>query len=67
MVVQPIEFEVAVGGYHYYKKYWVPVENQELDCLHEVDNPYDYFAIKSCESASDKIVEHLANGNFIPH
>ena len=29
--------------------------NQELDCLHEADNPYDHFDIKTCESASGKI------------
>ena len=44
-------FEAAVRVYH--KKYWIPVENQELD------NPYDYFAIKTCESASGKIVRYL--------
>ena len=61
MAVKLFEFEAAVRGCHYYTRYWVPVENQELDCLHEVDNdnPYDYFAIKTCKSARGKIVSHL--------
>ena len=46
-------FEAAVRGYHKKCDSWIPVENQELD------NPYDYFAIKTCESASGKIVRYL--------
>ena len=53
------KFESAIRGYHYYKKYWVPVENQKLDCVHEVGNSYDFFAIKTCESGSGKIVGHI--------
>ena len=59
MVVKLFEFEAAVHGYHSDKKNWVPVQNQEWDCPHEVGNSYDYFAIKICESVCDKIVEHL--------
>ena len=54
-VIKLFEFEAAVRGYHYYKKYRVLVENQELHWAHDVD----YFAIKNCWSASGKIVEHL--------
>ena len=35
MTAKLFEFEAAACGNHYYKSYWVPVENQELDCLHE--------------------------------
>ena len=54
-----LNHSAAVYGYHYYKKYCVSVEDQELDCLHEVDTPYDYFAIKTCESVSGKTVGHF--------
>ena len=56
MAFKLFKFKDAVRGYHYYRK--VLVENQELDCLHEVDNPYVYFAIKTCESTSGKNVGH---------
>ena len=25
----------AVRGYHYYRKFWKPVENEDIYCLHE--------------------------------
>ena len=66
MAVNLFEFKVAIRGYYYYKKYWIPAENQELDCLHEVDNFYSYSAIKTCESAIGKIVGHLLMGISCP-
>ena len=56
--VKLFEFEAVVCGYHYDGK-WVSVENQELDCLHEVDNPDYYLTINSFESARVKIVGHM--------
>ena len=53
------EFDSAVRGYHYYKQYWEPVENEELDCYHEANNAYDYFAIKTCSRESGTTVGHL--------
>ena len=44
-----MEFSTAVTGFHYYKKYWDPVENECLSCALEKENPYDYFAIKMCQ------------------
>ena len=48
----------AVRGFHYYKNYWDPVERECLDCLHEKENPYNYFAIKTCK-VDGRIVGHL--------
>lgn len=59
MAVKLYEFKSAVRGYHYYMKFWSPVENQVLDCVHEVDNPYDFFAIKTMEKRTGRIVGHL--------
>ena len=56
--VKLFEFEVVVCGYYYDGK-WVSVENQELGCLHEVDNPDYYLTINSFESARVKIVGHI--------
>ena len=53
-----MEFSTAVRGFHYYKKYWDPVESECLDYAHENENPYDYFAIKTCQK-DGKIVGHL--------
>ena len=41
-------------GYHVYKRYWQPKEAERLECLHEVDNPFDVFAIKTANS--DKVI-----------
>ena len=35
------------------------MENQKLDCAHEVGNPYDFFAKKTCLSGSGRTVGHL--------
>lgn len=43
------DFESAVRGYHYYKKYWQPEVNQILYLSHEKDNHFDSFAIKMCD------------------
>ena len=53
-----MEFSTAVRGFHYYKTYWIPTENECLDCSHEKENPYDYFAIKTCKK-DGMIVGHL--------
>ncbi|XP_057290014.1 uncharacterized protein LOC130657458 [Hydractinia symbiolongicarpus] len=53
------EFTAAVRGFHYYKTYWKPEENQSLDCFHENNNVFDRFAIKVCEFGNDKPVGHL--------
>ena len=53
-----LEFTAAIRGYHYYKRYWQPKEAEKLDCLHEVDNPFDVFAIKTGNSDKN-ITGHL--------
>ena len=52
-----MEFSTAVRGFHYYKTHWIPTENECLDCSHEKENPYDYFAI-TCKK-DGMIVGHL--------
>ena len=39
-------FTAAVRGYHYYRRFWKPEEKQKLNCMHELNNPYDRFSIK---------------------
>lgn len=62
-MVSIFEYSSAVRGYHYYKRYWTPVESQTLDCQHEIDNPYDFFAIKITDRQSGAIVGHLPMEN----
>ena len=51
-------FTPAVHGFHYYRKFWKPKENEKLDCSHEEHNPFDWFAIKTVTS-DGMIVGHL--------
>ena len=54
------EFNAAVRGYHYYKRFWQPVADETLQCDHEENNPYDFFAIKLCSARENgSIVGHL--------
>ena len=53
------EFENAVRGYHYYRKYWSSKEHETLNCYHEPGNPFDIFAIKTCSHGSLQPVGHL--------
>ena len=57
------ECSSAVRGYHYYKRYWTPIESQSLKCQHERDNPFDFFVIKVTDHESGAIVGHLPMGN----
>ena len=54
---KPFEFLTTVRGY--YQTYWQPTENESLDCAHEKENPYDYFAINTCQKTDGKIVAHI--------
>ena len=49
-----IEFTAAICGYHSYKRYWQPEDAERLECLHEVENLFDVFAIKTVNS--DKVI-----------
>ena len=53
-----LEFESAVRGYHYYRRYWSPIENETLQCFYESGNPFDVFAIKTCSKGSLQAVGH---------
>ena len=39
-------YTAAMRGYHYYKQFWNPVENEELPCGREKFNLCDKYAIK---------------------
>ena len=51
-------YAAVVKGYHYYKQFWKPVENEELRCLHEKISFYDSFAVKTVHK-NDEIVGYL--------
>ena len=51
-------FTAAVRGFHYYRRFWRPKENEKLDCLHEPGNAFDRFAIKTVNEKGE-IVGHL--------
>ena len=53
-----LTFTAAVREFHYYQKFWMPEENEKLDCSHERGNFYDRFAIKTT-SGNGTTVGHL--------
>ena len=53
------EFSSAVRGFHYYRKYWQPQMDDELYCQHELDNPFDFFAINIYIKNTGVTVGHL--------
>ena len=48
----------AVRGYHFYRRYWRPQENEKLICLHKPGNAFDRFAIKTVKE-NGEIIRHL--------
>ena len=52
------EFFSAVRGYHFYRNPWNPEESEVLQCSHELENAFDFFAIKTCKPEGE-IVGHL--------
>lgn len=57
------EYSSAVTGYHFYRSYWQPFVGEELDCMHERDNPFDFFAIKVSKTTTGQTVGHLPMEN----
>ena len=53
------DFMCAIRGYHHHRHHWTPVRNETLKCLHDKENFFDVFAIKTCEAKSFKTVGHL--------
>lgn len=49
------EFNAAIRGYHYYRKYWNPKPGEILICIHEMDNPFDAFAIRTCNREGNTV------------
>ena len=40
------EFNTALRGFHYYKRYWTPKPDEKLTCAHEEENAFDIFVMK---------------------
>ena len=59
MTEKNFEFPSAVRGFHYDRKYWQLQLDDELYCQHELDNPFDFFAIKICIKNTGATVGHL--------
>ena len=51
-------FTAAVRGFHYYRRFWRPKENEKLDCFYEPGNVFDQFAIKTVDERGET-VQHL--------
>lgn len=48
-------FTAAVRGFHYYRRFWKPKENEKLDCMHEPGNVFDRFAIKTMDERGETV------------
>ena len=42
-----IELHQAIRGFHYCRKYWWPDIDEKLICIHEQENVFDMFVIKT--------------------
>ena len=45
MSVKLYKYPSAVRRYHYYRNHWQPVVEEELNCIHEKNNPFHLFAM----------------------
>ena len=43
-----IELHLAIRGFHYYRKYWRPNTDEKLIWIHDQENVFDMFVIKTC-------------------
>ena len=48
-------FTAAVRGFHYYRRFWRPKENEKLDCFYESGNVFDQFAIKTVDERGETV------------
>ena len=62
MSVKLYKYSSGMRGYHYYHNYCQPVVGEELDCMHDRDNPFDLFAI-AIKKTTGEIVGHLPMKN----
>ena len=64
MSVKLYKYTSAVRWYHCYRNYWQPVVREELNCMHERDNPFDLFAIAIKKSmGKGETVRHMPMKN----
>ena len=54
-----LAFSAAVCDFHVYWNVWKPLDNEELECLFEIHNLFDMFAIKMSCLEGGQIVGHL--------
>ena len=55
--------QAAVRGFYFYKSIWTPIECEVLSCEYEENDPYDIFAIKTCQE-NGRILGHFTDGNI---
>ena len=60
VIVQEHEVSSLVMGYHEYRKTWVPIVGETLQCQMEPDNVVDKYAVAVINKS--KVVGHLMNG-----
>ena len=63
MSVKLYKYPSAVRGYQYYHNLWQPVVGEELDCMHEIDNPFDLFTI-AIKKTTRETIGHLPMENL---
>ena len=62
--VKLYKYPSVVRGSHYYQNYRQPVVGEELDCMHEKDNLFDFFAIEVIKKTTGETVVHLPMENL---
>ena len=56
-----LAFIAAVRRFHYYQRFWIPEENEKLDCSHGRGNFYDRFTIKKRQEMEQPLVIYRRN------
>ena len=60
------EFTAAIRGYHVYQKIWQPELNETLVCIHERQNEFDAFSVKTVRAVDNVTVGHLPREIYRP-
>ena len=46
-------FTAAVRGFHHYRRFWRPKENEKLDCFYKPGNVFDQFAMNTVDERGE--------------
>ena len=57
--METYEVESCIRGYHIYKDIWTSTVGEHLDCVREINNPEDPYAVAVIKASENTTVGHL--------